>query len=173
VVDRSSDVRVWWLVAPSISDVSAIAGAIVPHEIAPFTAMMITRDAAEAEAFKQQLHAEGWAMGNGEWAAARKVLCQWPTLGREIDDKTLVQEVRFDELQGVKYDKGCFTGQETVARLHFRGHANRELQRLTLAVRPTVPEIHADGRVIGRITSWGILGEEIIALGMMRAERRT
>jgi len=41
-----------------------------------------------------------------------------------------VQEVRFDENEGVSYEKGCYTGQETVARLHFRGHTNRDLRGL-------------------------------------------
>ena len=51
-------------------------------------------------------------------------------LGHEIVEKTLVQEVRYDEIGGVSYTKGCYTGQETVARLHFRGHTNRELRGL-------------------------------------------
>jgi tRNA-modifying protein YgfZ len=38
--------------------------------------------------------------------------------------------VRFDHIGGVSYTKGCYTGQETVARLHFRGHTNRELRGL-------------------------------------------
>ena len=35
----------------------------------------------------------------------------------EIDDRTLPQEVRYDQLGGVSYTKGCYVGQETVARL--------------------------------------------------------
>ena len=54
----------------------------------------------------------------------------WPALGVEIDERTLPQEVRYDEIGGVSYTKGCYTGQETVARLHFRGHTNRELRGL-------------------------------------------
>ena len=77
----------------------------------------------------------------GWWARARRparratctrarLLSGWPALGVEIDERTLPQEVRYDEIGGVSYTKGCYTGQETVARLHFRGHTNRELRGL-------------------------------------------
>ena len=65
----------------------------------------------------------------GDHHAAR-ILAGWPALGAEIDERTLPQEVRYDEIGGVSYTKGCYTGQETVARLHFRGHPNRELRGL-------------------------------------------
>ena len=61
---------------------------------------------------------------------AARILAGWPALGAEIDERTLPQEVRYDEIGGVSYTKGCYTGQETVARLHFRGHPNRELRGL-------------------------------------------
>ena len=64
---------------------------------------------------------------------AARILAGWPALGVEIDEKTLPQEVRYDEIGGVSYTKGCYTGQETVARIHFRGHTNRELRGLALA----------------------------------------
>jgi folate-binding protein YgfZ len=47
-----------------------------------------------------------------------------------MDDTTLVQEANLDELHAVSYTKGCYIGQETVARVHFRGHVNRMLRRL-------------------------------------------
>ena len=64
------------------------------------------------------------------------MLCGWPALGVEIDERTLPQEVRYDEIGGVSYTKGCYTGQETVARLHFRGHTNRELRGLRWTATP-------------------------------------
>ena len=73
-----------------------------------------------------------------EWQAAR-ILAGWPQLGAEIDEKTLVQEVRFDENNGVSYEKGCYTGQETVARLHFRGHTNRDLRGLVWTESQAIP----------------------------------
>lgn len=56
-----------------------------------------------------------------------------PLYGIDLDESTLVQEANFDELHGISYTKGCYTGQETVARVHFRGHVNRHLRGLRAA----------------------------------------
>ena len=69
-------------------------------------------------------------------ASVARIVAGWPALGYEIDAKTLPQEVRFDDLDGVSYAKGCYVGQETVARVHFRGHPNRHLRGLVFAARP-------------------------------------
>lgn len=53
-----------------------------------------------------------------------------PLWGLDMDENTLAQEANFDQLDGISYTKGCYTGQETVARVHFRGHVNRHLRGL-------------------------------------------
>jgi len=53
-----------------------------------------------------------------------------PRWGTDMDEHTLAQEANLDALGGISYTKGCYTGQETVARLHFRGHVNRYLRGL-------------------------------------------
>ena len=55
-----------------------------------------------------------------------------PEWGRDMDDSTLAQEAGMEALGAISYEKGCYTGQETVARLHFRGHVNRFLRGLVL-----------------------------------------
>jgi folate-binding protein YgfZ len=88
-----------------------------------------------------------------------RILAGWPRLASEVDEKTLPQEVRFDEIGGVSYTKGCYTGQETVSRLHFRGHPNRGL--VGLLFEPDPPAAPATGwgavthdeRDVGRVTS--------------------
>jgi len=84
-----------------------------------------------------------------------RILAGIPSLGAEIDDKTLPQEVRGDELGAISYTKGCYLGQETVARVHFRGHPNRRLALLVLDGEPDgVPaEALLDGKTVGRLTS--------------------
>jgi folate-binding protein YgfZ len=84
-----------------------------------------------------------------------RILAGIPSLGSEIDAKTLPQEVRLEELGAISYTKGCYLGQETVARLHFRGHANRRLVLLVLDGEPvTVPmDVAHAGGVVGRLTS--------------------
>ena len=53
-----------------------------------------------------------------------------PAIGVDTGERTLVQEALLDD--AVSFDKGCYLGQETVARLHYRGHANRRLARIAL-----------------------------------------
>jgi len=85
-----------------------------------------------------------------------RVLAGWPSVGAEVDDKALPQEIRFDEVGGVSYTKGCYTGQETVSRLHFRGHANRTLRGLVFDGvpdgAPSTTVLYQD-RDVGMLTS--------------------
>ncbi len=103
-----------------------------------------------------------------------RILGGWPRLGAEIDQKTLPQEVRYDDINGVSYTKGCYTGQETVARIHFRGHANRHLVGLTWQDAPNLQhaEIQQDDKTIGRVSSvaWLAPLDHYIGLGVVRRE---
>jgi folate-binding protein YgfZ len=104
-----------------------------------------------------------------------RILAGWPRLGAEIDEKTLPQEVRFDDLDGVSYTKGCYTGQETVARVHFRGHVNRVMAGLWWTAPPNLraaPTVVAEDRMVGRVTSvaWVPPFERFIGLAKIRRE---
>jgi len=109
-------------------DLSPVVVALAP-ESAPFVGMLVGL-APAVDALAARLIASGATPGDGGDLHAARLLGGWPTLGVEIDERTLPQEVRYDEIGGVSYTKGCYTGQETVARLHFRGHTNRELRGL-------------------------------------------
>jgi folate-binding protein YgfZ len=104
----------------------------------------------------------------------RRILAGHPRLLAEIDEKTLPQEVRLDELGAVSYTKGCYLGQETVARVHFRGHANRHLAGVALERAPaTLPlDLVDGGRKIGRLTSacWWEAGACYAGLAVLRRE---
>ncbi len=97
-----------------------------------------------------------------------------PRLGAEIDERTLPQEVRLEELGAVSYTKGCYVGQETVARLHFRGHANRKLVSVDLPGEPaTLPHMVTFGdKPAGRITSaaWSAAAGAWIGMAVIRSE---
>jgi folate-binding protein YgfZ len=103
-----------------------------------------------------------------------RVLAGWPRLGAEIDERSLPQEVRYDELDGVSYTKGCYTGQETVARIHFRGHVNRVLAGVVWQEIPefSSPAVAQNGREIGSLTSIAWLSplEHYIGLAKVRRE---
>ena len=77
-----------------------------------------------------------------------------PAWGKEIDDRVLPAEAGLTE-RAVSFTKGCYPGQEPIARLHYRGHANRGLR--VLRARGALPapdaELLYEGKSVGRITS--------------------
>jgi len=108
---------------------------------------------------------------SSEELEARRVAAGVPRWGREIDDRVLPAEAGLDATH-ISFEKGCYPGQEPVARLHFRGHPNRSLRVLQL---DRVPEYDAelvhDGKVVGRVTSAVQRGDgSVIALAYVRVE---
>lgn len=167
--DVTAAVTVRWLVGAD-GAMPEDVNVTIPSGLAPFRAMVLSPDPAlEVDA---RLRERGWLPTPTAWADAARLLAGWPALGREIDDRTLPQEVRFDELGGVRYDKGCYTGQETVARLHFRGHANRVLRGLHWEKShvPSGTDILLGERPVGTIRTTGQLGNQLIALALIRRE---
>jgi folate-binding protein YgfZ len=78
-----------------------------------------------------------------------------PLYGREIDDRVLPAEAGLDE-RAISFSKGCYPGQEPVARQHFRGKVNRRLRILDVEgdgdAEPETPVVH-EGKDVGRVTS--------------------
>ena len=76
-----------------------------------------------------------------------------PRWGREMDEKTFPQEVGIDRY-AIHYDKGCYVGQEAMAKIHFRGKVNRRLARLeSQSPLPVGAELQLGGTRVGAITS--------------------
>jgi folate-binding protein YgfZ len=88
-----------------------------------------------------------------------------PAWRKELDETILPAEAGLDETH-VSFTKGCYPGQEPIARLHYRGHPNRRLRVLEVADAKTGDEILLDGKVVGRITS----AASARALGYVRRE---
>lgn len=128
-----------------------------------------------ADSLKAKLGAAGIAAGSKDtWEIAR-IESGRPQWGTDMDDSTLPQEANFDELGAISYTKGCYIGQETVARVHFRGHVNRFLRRLRFVTRPAPPKgaelLDETGKVIGEIKSVALSPRYGgVALGMVRRE---
>src|SRR3954465_14174846 len=76
-----------------------------------------------------------------------------PRFGIELDDSVIPQEAGLNE-RAVSFTKGCYVGQETVARLHYKGKPNRGPRglRLSAPVAPGTP-LHLAQREVGRLTS--------------------
>jgi tRNA-modifying protein YgfZ len=76
-----------------------------------------------------------------------------PRYGIDLDESVIPQEAGLNE-RAVSFTKGCYVGQETVARLFYRGKPNRELRGLTAAESlPLGIELTLAGRVVGTVTS--------------------
>ena len=82
-----------------------------------------------------------------------------PKYGVDMDDTTIVPELGIDGL--ISYNKGCYIGQEIIARIHFRGHVAKKLTGLVMSepgavatgFLPGIELTTIDGKNAGRITS--------------------
>lgn len=95
-----------------------------------------------------------------------------PRFGHEIDERVLPAEAGLDE-RAVSFTKGCYPGQEPIARLRHRGHVNRGLRRIVIAT-DELPEkdtpVGYEGREVGRVTSAVRISEGVLALAYVRVE---
>ena len=185
---------VWRLVGPQALELSARASLATPEpgrlstnqaagatttaarpRVAGPHALELHLDAADAPALAQRLERVGIREVGAAALELSRILAGWPRLGAEIDQKTLPQEVRFDDIDGVSYTKGCYTGQETVARVHFRGHANRGIVGLVWSGQPDFasPAVTQDQREVGWVTSAAWLPSLRQFVGLAKVRRET
>jgi folate-binding protein YgfZ len=114
---------------------------------------------------------ESWAEGEREAAEPDQRLerlrieAGTPVWGRELDETVLPAEAGLDETH-VSFTKGCYPGQEPIARLHYRGRPNRRLRVLEVEHSSPGDEISLGEKVVGRVTS-AVPG---LALGYVRRE---
>jgi folate-binding protein YgfZ len=86
-----------------------------------------------------------------------------PAWGKELDEKVLPAEAGLDATH-ISFSKGCYPGQEPIARLHYRGHPNRRLRVLEVESARPGDEIRFGDKAVGRVTS-AVPG---VALGYVR-----
>ena len=143
------------------------------------TQLLRTRFAAKVEVEPEE-H-ESWLVLGGEEVlddrpagdeVGEEELERWrieagiPRWGREIDEQILPAEAGLDETH-ISFSKGCYPGQEPVARQRYRGKVNRKLRVLDVEGDATPgTELLLDGKKVGRITS-SVPG---VALGYVRTE---
>ncbi len=75
-----------------------------------------------------------------------------PIWGKEIDDSILPAEAGLDGTH-VSFTKGCYPGQEPIARLRHRGKVNRRLRVLEVESAEPGDELRYEGKTVGRVTS--------------------
>ena len=103
---------------------------------------------------------------------AMRIAAGTPRFGKEIDDRVLPAEAGLVE-RAVSLTKGCYPGQEPIARLNYRGHANRGLRVLAVEgdelPRPDA-ELSIGEKVVGRVTSAARSNGRIVVLAYVRNE---
>jgi tRNA-modifying protein YgfZ len=125
----------------------------------------------DAAAVIGALVAAGAAQAGEATAEILRVESGRPRFGREMTSATIPQEAGIAD-RAVSFTKGCYIGQETVARLHYKGKPNRHLRGLRLESTAVGRDpITHDGREVGRIGT-AVLSPALgpIALAVIRRE---
>ncbi len=112
----------------------------------------------------------GMEAGDAQQVERHRIEHRFPKFGVDADGETLPQELQRDA-EAISFDKGCYLGQETVARIDALGHVNRLLVKV-LAEQPEVPALPVELRQgeirVGMMTSAVRQGERIVGLAMVK-----
>lgn len=125
----------------------------------------------EAERLRGALLAAGAAEVDAEAIEVLRIEAGVPRFGAEMGAETMPAEAGIVE-RAVSFEKGCYIGQEPVARLHYRGRPNRHLRGLRLSARAAAGEaLRLGEREVGRIGSACVSpAHGPIALAVIRRE---
>ena len=128
-------------------------------------------DSTDTDALTAALHARGARPVSEQAAECVRIEHGRPRYGIDLDDSVIPQEAGLNE-RAVSFTKGCYVGQETVARLHYKGKPNRHLRGLRLT-QPAAPgaQLLLGERPVGHLASTAVsptLGP--IALALVRRE---
>ena len=125
-------------------------------------------DAERTEELTEALRARGARAVSDDAAEELRVERGRPRFGLDMDENTIPQEAGLND-RAVSFTKGCYVGQETVARLHYRGKPNRHLRGLRLSA-PAEPgaELRLGEKVVGRLGT--VAGDRALAIVRREAE---
>jgi folate-binding protein YgfZ len=133
--------------------VTAEVGAVPVRAIRTDVGLDLLCDAAHTDALREQLMQRGATEVAEAAAECLRVEQGRPRYGVDLDDTVIPQEAALNE-RAVSFTKGCYVGQETVARLYYRGKPNRHLRGLRLpAPASTGDPIQFGEREVGRLGS--------------------
>ena len=136
------------------ADPKAVGGALVQQARwigRPAHHLWVARD--DVERAISDLQGAGARLSSEDDLDGIRIVQGIPRWGREMDAKTFPQETGIDSV-AVHYDKGCYTGQEAMAKIHFRGKVNRKLGRLVSATPIEVgSDVLLEGTRVGSVTS--------------------
>lgn len=179
VTDESDHYRSWMVVGAhaQLTIEAAMHGMPLQRYPAPpmgsVPGILLLGTTVDAEQVRQRLESARVVTGTpAVWEVAR-IEAGWPVMGIDMDEHTIPQEANLDTLGAISFSKGCYTGQETVARVHFRGHVNKHLRglRADAPLPPGAEVSDAVGKMVGDVRS-SVTSPRLaaIALAMIRRE---
>jgi len=149
---RSEELAVGGPLRPEHAHREVTVGGMRCRAIATDLGVDLLVGASEVDAVRETLQGAGAAPIGVEAAEIARVESGRPRLGREMMmEATMPQEAGINE-RAVSFSKGCYIGQETVARLHYKGKPNRHL-RLLVPDHPVAggDAVSIAGKEVGRI----------------------
>ena len=175
--DLTEDHALLSLVGPAVDGLVDDPPPADEHSFADTGSGLLVRTELGLDLFCSNVQADDWRERLGaepvseEAVECLRIESGRPRLGYDMDANTMPQEAGINE-RAVSFTKGCYVGQETVARLHYRGKPNRHLRGLRLSEPASRgSEILLGERVVGRLGSTCVsprLGP--IALALVRRE---
>jgi folate-binding protein YgfZ len=127
--------------------------------------------AESAAAVRAALLASGAVEAGEQLAELARIESGRPRFGVDLDETVIPEEGGLND-RAVSFTKGCYVGQETIARLHYRGRPNRRLCSLKLSDEAELGDsLSNDEREVGTLTSVAISPEHgPIGLALIRRE---
>lgn len=134
--------------------------------------LLLSSDAEIIGEISQRLQDAGARLCGAQVAEALRIEAGRPEYGRDIGEDNFPQEVARDDLT-IARDKGCYLGQETVARIASYGHVNQILTGLRFEMVKEIAvgtEVTSNGQVVGHVTSAAFSPRlsSALALGYLR-----
>ena len=192
---RADEVTILALLGPGVANSIAVEAVVGPQPLGDYSHKRVEIAGHDVlVAHSRRLGAPGVELlvpapgAAAVWSAFRSVLPECQPLGheaaevlridagiaahgRELTGSEFPQEACRDS--AVDYDKGCYVGQETVARIHYRGHVNRLLARLSFAASVSRgARLLFEGSDVGIVTSTTAWPEDGSAgLGYVRRQQ--
>lgn len=98
------------------------------------------------------------------------ILAGYPWIDGSQTGEFVPQSIGLEQLDGLSFNKGCYTGQEVISRLHYKGQSKRGLQRLRWQgdTAPGSPEVYAASGTAGTWINWVADGEQCLGLAMIK-----
>lgn len=116
---------------------------------------LLLSDAAAAQAMSETLTAAGGALDMENWQL-QLIRAGEPWIVAATTEAFVPQQVNLERIDGVSFKKGCFPGQEVVARMHYLGKPSRRLYRLSGSISNGLPTpgsalTDSDGNTVGQV----------------------